>query len=192
MSSKCSYGKHQELIAGFHELSRNTSWHFWDFYYYYFVIIPERKQEWKAFQPQGKSPAKRSYRKSVQVTLLPYQPGRKANRWSASFSTQEWEFPLKYFVSCQVAFSLSGTARNQPAQQHASHFVCSQQARSFGSETRPCSSFGFLWLGEQQDTTLTAVSTWICFMQLLSAFKMCLSSCFLKMFKGKLQFLWTS
>lgn len=31
MSSKCSYGKHQELIAGFHELSRNTSWHFWDF-----------------------------------------------------------------------------------------------------------------------------------------------------------------
>lgn len=32
MSSKCSYGKHQELIAGFHELSRNMSWHFWDIY----------------------------------------------------------------------------------------------------------------------------------------------------------------
>lgn len=144
------------------------------------------------FQPPGKSPAKRSYRKSAQVTLPLRQPRRKANRWSASFSTQEQEFPPKYFVSCQVAFTLSGTARNQPAQQHALHCVCSQQARSFGSETRPWSSFGFLWLGEQQDTMLTAVSICMYFMQLLSVFKMCLSSCFLKTFKGKQQFLWTS
>lgn len=39
MSSKCSYGKHQELIAGFHKLSRNTSWHFWDFFLYFLFLF---------------------------------------------------------------------------------------------------------------------------------------------------------
>lgn len=127
--------KREELALGFHGLSQNRSWHFWD------VCGYNRKEPGRrGASAPGKSPPNHSQRKAEQATFLLHQPHWMANRWAASFRVQKSEFPLTCFVSCQVAFGVSDVARNQAARQHTLHSAISK------SKMWPCGFSGFLAL----------------------------------------------